>query len=120
MVCVNGVGRFLGDPAAGTAAIVRHIDYLVQRVGAEHVGLGIDYEYDQGLDEDPPGSIARYWWPPAHGYGKSDRDPDRRARAVPGDHPRPARDGLPEPAIRQILGLNMLALAERSGAADAA
>ena len=34
VVCVNGVGRFLGDPEARTEAIVRHVDYLVQRVGA--------------------------------------------------------------------------------------
>ena len=69
IVCVNGVGRFLGDPEARTEAIVRHIDYLVQRVGADHVGLGIDYEYHQGLDDAPPGLDRAHWWPPAHGYG---------------------------------------------------
>ncbi len=71
VVCVNGVGRFLGDPEAGTAAILRHIDYLVQRIGAERVGLGIDYVYDLGLNEDPPGLDRARWWPPEHGYGKA-------------------------------------------------
>ncbi len=112
VVCVNGVGRFLGDPAAGTAAILRHIDYLVQRVGADHVGLGIDYEYDLGLDQDPPGYDAAYWFPRAHGYGGA---PMRIA--APEQIPEITRGllamGYPEPAIRQILGLNMLGLAQR-------
>ena len=73
IVCVNGVGRFLGDPQAGTPAILRHIDYLVQRVGADHVGLGLDYVYDQGLDDDPPGLERARWWPPEHGYGRTGR-----------------------------------------------
>ena len=33
VVCVNGVGRFLGDRQAGTEAILRHIDSLVGRIG---------------------------------------------------------------------------------------
>jgi membrane dipeptidase len=100
VVCVNGVGRFLGDPAAGTAAIFRHIDHLVQRIGPERVGLGIDYEYDQGLDDTPPGLDRAHWWPPAHGYGK--------------EGPR-IRIAAPEqfPAVRNILGANMLRLARQ-------
>ncbi len=114
MVCVNGVGRFLGDPEAGTAAILGHIDYLVQRVGADHVGLGLDYAYDQGLDEDPPGLDRGYWWPPAHGYGK---DGSRIRIAVPEQFPEITlgllRLGYAEADVRNILGQNMLALAKR-------
>ena len=54
VVCVNGVGRFLGDPQADTKTIVRHIDYLVARIGANHVGIGLDYSYKQNLDDSPP------------------------------------------------------------------
>ena len=107
VVCVNGVGRFLGDPAAGTAAIVRHVDYLVQRIGPERVGLGIDYEYDQGLDDAPPGLDRAHWWPPAHGYGKE--GPRIRIAApeqFPGDHraaarPRLSRGGRAQHSGRQ-------------------
>jgi membrane dipeptidase len=114
IVCVNGVGRFLGDPEAGTAAILRHIDYLVQRVGAERVGLGLDYVYDQGLDEDPPGLDRGHWWPPEHGYGK---DGPRIKIAAPEQFPEITegllRLGYAEADLRKILGLNMLALAGR-------
>jgi membrane dipeptidase len=114
VVCVNGVGRFLGDPEAGTAAIVRHIDYLVQRIGAEHVGLGIDYEYDQGLDDTPPGLDRAHWWPPAHGYGK---DGPRIRIAAPEQMPEITAGllelGYPAADVRNILGANMLRLARQ-------
>jgi membrane dipeptidase len=114
VVCVNGVGRFLGDPAAGTAAILRHIDYLVQRVGADHVGLGIDYEYDLGLDQDPPGYDRAYWFPPEHGYGK---EGPRIKIAAPEQFPEITVGllgmGYAEADVRKILGQNMLALARR-------
>jgi membrane dipeptidase len=114
IVCVNGVGRFLGDPEARTPAILRHVDYLVQRIGAERVGLGIDYAYDLGLDEDPPGLDRAWWWPPAHGYGAA--GPKIRI-AAPEQFPEITegfvRMGYPEQDIRGILGLNMLDLAKR-------
>jgi membrane dipeptidase len=112
VVCVNGVGRFLGDPEAGTAAIVRHVDYLVQRISPEHVGLGIDYEYDQGLNDMPPGLDRAHWWPPAHGYGP--QGPKIRI-AAPEQFPEITAGlldlGYREADVRQILGGNMLRLA---------
>jgi membrane dipeptidase len=114
VVCVNGVGRFLGDPEARTPAILRHIDYLVQRVGADHVGLGIDCVYDLGLDEDPPGLDRARWWPPEHGYGK---DGPRIKIAAPEQFPEITSGllelGYAEADVRKILGQNMLAVAER-------
>ena len=112
VVCVNGVGRFLGDPEAQTDAIVRHVDYLVQRVGPEHVGLGLDYEYSQGLDDTPPGLDRGHWWPPAHGYGPEGA---RIRIAAPEQFPEITAGlldlGYPEAAVRAILGANMLRLA---------
>lgn len=114
VVCVNGVGRFLGNAEARTPAIVRHIDYVVQRVGAEHVGLGIDHAYDLGLDEDPEGLDRAYWWPPEHGYGAA--GPKIRI-AAPEQFPEITegllRLGYAEADMRRILGLNMLELAKR-------
>jgi membrane dipeptidase len=43
VVGVVGVGAFLGDREARTETMFRHIDYVVQQVGPEHVGLGSDY-----------------------------------------------------------------------------
>jgi membrane dipeptidase len=46
VIGVNGVGIFLGDNDASPAAMARHIDYAVQLVGPEHVGVGTDYVFD--------------------------------------------------------------------------
>lgn len=114
VVCVNGIGRFLGDDEARSPAIVQHIDYFVQRVGPRHVGLGIDYAYPaNGLDEDPPGLDRDYWWPPAHGYvgGLNVRmaAPEQLSEIVEGLVER----GYAEKDIRDLLGGNMLRLARR-------
>ncbi len=50
VIGINGLGRFLGEYAgqtdARTETLVRHIDYVAQLVGADHVGLGLDYVFD--------------------------------------------------------------------------
>lgn len=46
VIGINGAGAFLGDVDASTEAIFRCLDYVVQLVGAEHVGLGFDYVLD--------------------------------------------------------------------------
>ncbi len=115
VVCVNGVGRFLTDPKAGTPAILAAIDWLVERIGPEHVGLGIDYSYPaDGLDDDPPGLDRAYWWPPAEGYGRGITGiriatPEQLPEITEGLLAR----GYAEEAVRAILGGNMLALARR-------
>lgn len=46
VIGINGVGYWLGDNDASTEAIFRCVDYTVELVGPEHVGLGFDYIYD--------------------------------------------------------------------------
>ncbi len=111
VIGVNGVSLFLGDPAASTESILRHIDYLVRRVGAAHVGLGIDYSYDAVTDDVPPDSHPAYWWPEDAGY---DFDGARFAR--PEQFPE-IIDGLfemdySETDILGILGENFARVAE--------
>lgn len=43
VVGINGVGIFLGENDASTEAVVRAVDYAVDLIGAEHVGVGLDY-----------------------------------------------------------------------------
>lgn len=44
IVGINGVGAFLdADGVAGPEQIFRHIDYIAERVGHEHVGLALDF-----------------------------------------------------------------------------
>ena len=47
VVGINGVGIFLGDNDATAQSIVRAIDHAVQLVGAQHVGLGLDFVFDR-------------------------------------------------------------------------
>lgn len=113
VVCVNGVGRFLGDPQADTKTIVRHIDYLVARIGANHVGIGLDYSYKQNVDDSPPNLDKNYWWPRAHGY----TDGANVRVATPEQLPQITVGlfalGYKEADIAKILGGNMLALAKK-------
>jgi membrane dipeptidase len=51
VVNLNGVGLFLGAGVDGradnsTETLLRHIDYAVQLIGPQHVGLGLDYVFD--------------------------------------------------------------------------
>ncbi|HEX7115288.1 MAG TPA: membrane dipeptidase [Steroidobacter sp.] len=46
VVNFNGIGIFLGDNDNSTEALIRHIDYAVELIGPEHVGLGLDYVFD--------------------------------------------------------------------------
>jgi membrane dipeptidase len=47
VVGINGVGLFLGNNDARTENLVRHIDYAVSLIGVDHVGIGLDYVFDQ-------------------------------------------------------------------------
>lgn len=72
VVCVNGVARFLNSAEASAESMAEAIDYLVQLLGPQHVGLGLDYVYDAHLDNGPKGLDTEFWWPPEKGYQKRD------------------------------------------------
>lgn len=46
VVGINGLGVFLGDNDASATRVARHIDHVVQLVGPEHAGIGLDYVFD--------------------------------------------------------------------------
>lgn len=47
VVNLNGIGLFLGDNDSSTETLLRHIDYAAELIGPQHVGLGLDYVFDQ-------------------------------------------------------------------------
>lgn len=47
VVGINGIGIFLGDNDDRPETLVRHIDHVVQLVGPDHVGFGLDYVFDR-------------------------------------------------------------------------
>ncbi|GGN85711.1 hypothetical protein GCM10010112_66430 [Actinoplanes lobatus] len=46
VVGITGIGIFLGPNDASVEAFVRHVDYAVELVGPEHVGLSTDFSFD--------------------------------------------------------------------------
>lgn len=68
VVGICGIGPFLGDDEISTALLLRHIDYVAERVGARHVGLGLDYVFDQTRSELPAGEDLDYWYPKTQNY----------------------------------------------------
>ena len=46
VIGINGVGAFLDDVEARTETVFRHVDYVAQLVGPQHVALGLDYVRD--------------------------------------------------------------------------
>ena len=64
VIGINGIGAFLGE-SIEPETFVDHIVYVAELVGAEHVGLGLDY-----ADDDEAGDIDELFqanidfWPP--------------------------------------------------------
>jgi membrane dipeptidase len=110
VIGINGIGIFLGDDDNRTETVVRHIDYVADRVGPEHVGIGLDFVFRRGLDDYPPGFEASQWWPPQHSYvGRSNFvEPERMPAIAEGL----VHLGYAESAIRGVLGENFLRVAE--------
>ncbi len=67
VVGINGIGFFLGQNDDRPATLARHVDYVAQLVGVEHVGLGLDYVFDsQEVDDFVKANPALF--PPEEGY----------------------------------------------------
>ena len=116
VVCISGVSRFLGVDCPVASDVARHVAYVADLVGIEHVGIGLDNGFSQpGLDDTPPGAFdASYWWPRAAGYGN----------AIAGIHYTPIDTwqqlpqallavGMRQDEVALALGANMLRVASR-------
>ena len=96
----NGCGTFLGDNVTDTETMLRHIDYLAELVGPQHVGVGLDYVSD-------PMALAVYM---GADWGDTNfADPEQLPEITEGLLMR----GYSEANIRSILGENWIDLAQR-------
>ncbi len=68
VVGICGIGPFLGDDDISTEQLLRHVDYVTERVGPRHVGFGLDYVFDQTHDDLPAGEDRDYWYPETQNY----------------------------------------------------
>ena len=67
VVCLNGIGIFLGKNDASSRAFACAVDHVAQLVGPGHVGLGLDYVFDT-TEMDEYLVKMRHTFPPGLGY----------------------------------------------------
>ncbi len=104
VIGVVGFAKVLGDdPVVRPEHMVQHIEYLLDLVGPRHVGLGIDYVYDQAFDMRTP------WSPHYAGRPVGVLEPEDLPRVTEALLAR----GHDEPVVRGVLGENWLRVAER-------
>jgi membrane dipeptidase len=105
VIGLNGMGIFLGDNDVSIATMLRHVRYVSNLVGSEHIGIGFDYSPDVDVDI---GVILRSrpdYWPAGQQY-----DTHGIKHAGPAQLPELiaalAASGFDDTAIRGFLGKN--------------
>jgi membrane dipeptidase len=107
VVGVNGVGLFLGNNDNSTENQIRHVDYLVQMIGADHVGFGNDHLYA------PEESSPSVWNPPAPGDVPWSEIRYTQPEQMPKFTEGLLKKGYSESDVSNILGGNWLRIAEQ-------
>lgn len=108
MIGVNSIGAFVSaDGRSGPDLIANHIDHIVQLIGPEHVGLGLDVVFYQDfmlkLYDSGPMMAAR-------GYPRPPWD-DIKPEALPALVAALRSRGYDDTTLRNILGGNFLRIA---------
>jgi membrane dipeptidase len=114
VVGVNGLSQYLGEGPAKVETFVAHIDYMVRLVGADHVGIGLDYDPTTGPALDP--AISRKYWPPRQ-YPEGLTADFLPPGALPQVAARLRALGYKEDAVRAIMGGNFMRVAAQVWAA---
>ncbi|MEM8987195.1 MAG: membrane dipeptidase [Pseudomonadota bacterium] len=106
LVGVSGSSEYLGDPDCTTESLFRHLDYVVELVGAQHAGIGFDVVFDstalndwaRARPEEWPMAAAADW--PGFSYAMPEQLTELTAMMLGA--------GYGEEATRAILGENYL------------
>jgi len=109
VINLNGIGLFLGDNDDSTDTYVKHVRYVADLVGPQHVGIGLDYVFDrQELDELVTGDPETF--PPELGYGAGIRmvEPER----IPAIAEALLCSGWSDADLEGFLGANNLRVAQ--------
>ena len=105
LVGVTGIGVFLGEDDASVEAFMRHLEYMVELAGPEHVGLGIDLVYDiDGWNRFFLANKGRYW----RDYGDTPPAQFLQPETLPALTEAMLDRGYTEAGVRGILGENYL------------
>ena len=108
VIGINGVGIFLGPNDISSTAYARHVDHVVQLVGAAHVSIALDYVFDPAELEEYMRTM-KHTFPPGLGY-------ELGARFVPPEQIGEIVStlqgmGYTEADLRALLGGNLMRLA---------
>lgn len=109
VIGVNGVGIFMGRNDASSQALFRCIDYWVNLIGAEHVGIGLDYVSDKAALFDLIAARADKY-PAGQQYDEGEFD-FARPEQVPELTELMLAHGYTDDQVRGILGTNWLRVA---------
>ena len=111
VVGVTGVGRFLGANGPTVRHLVEHIDYMVEKIGPDHVGIGMDTVFKKDDFGDFLEKHREYWPVSQYASGAA------IGYIPPDDFPKVTQAlldrGYDEAAIRGILGGNFLRIASQ-------
>ena len=108
VIGINGIGPFLGSNDEMVRLFLRHVRYVAELVGPEHVGISLDYVFDNAemdgfMQSDPelfPSDLGSH-------NGMRMLGPESLAQIAEGL----ARDKFSDGEIRGILGENWLRVA---------
>lgn len=110
VVGVSGFGPFLGAKSDLPGRILEQLRYVVDLVGPDHVGLGLDFVFDRTELDDAVRTMPHLF--PA-GFDEPEALQMVPPEALPAIEAGLTRDGLSEQQIRNILGQNWLRIAQR-------
>ncbi|MEJ0038011.1 MAG: membrane dipeptidase [Gammaproteobacteria bacterium] len=104
---ISGLSIFMGSEGDIVANFVRSIEYSVETMGIDHVGIGLDYVF-RSRHSEKSAVINREIWPDGYGYGTSQfLAPEQIPSVVEALLAR----GFREADVAKILGGNFLRVA---------
>lgn len=112
VIGIVGFDGFLPDRTADASSVLRAVDYLVQRVGPNHVGLGLDWVYCEDMFRRVL-DANKVAYPAGKGGGYDGSGGFFPPEGLPQLTEGMLALGYPDEAIRAILGGNWLRVATR-------
>jgi membrane dipeptidase len=109
VIGINGIGQFLGENDIRTETFMRHLDYVVNLVGPDHVGIGLDYAFDQEEVQKFVKAHPESYPPEKYPLGIAMMDPEQ----IPVIAECMLKGGYSDADMRKILGENHLRIARQ-------
>lgn len=116
LVGVSGSSEYLGDSQCRTETVFRHLDYLVEKTGPAHVGIGLDVVFDASAlnvwvrqrPEEWPMAVDPGW--PGFSYTMPEQLEELATMMT--------NHGYADSAVLDILGGNYLRICRAAWASD--